>query len=156
MIYQNKSGVSTYFKYTDFCSSKVIQVLAKQFMSSHFVTVSVESTMEKGVCRFLDENAELLLVVDSNQDIVGIISEADLLAVTADYQRRNDPISLYIKRQYVSIHESAPLETVIDQFILHRVRCLPVVSQNRIVGVIHRRDIVRHLQHQSSSAYSAG
>ncbi|HMO14266.1 MAG TPA: CBS domain-containing protein [Pirellulaceae bacterium] len=119
---------------------------AKDFMSSHFVTVPVDSTMDKAVLRFLSEGAELLLVTNSQQNVIGIISEADLLAVAVDSHRRNDPVSLYTKRHFVSVQESAPLEAVLDQFILHRVRCIPVISQHQVIGLIHRREVIRLIE----------
>ena len=48
-----------------------------------------------------------------------------------------------MSRQFVSIDRNAPLETVIDQFVLHQVPYLPVLDQGRLVGVIGRRDVLR-------------
>lgn len=131
-------------------------MLAKQFMSSQYVALNPDTTMEKAVSRFLNENIEILPVVDSNHLLIGVVGESDLLAGVADVQRRQDPISLYMKRQFVSIEETAPLETVIDQFILHRVRCLPVVSQRILVGMIQRREVLRYLSHDTNSIFSIG
>lgn len=118
-------------------------------MSPHPLTVGPEATVEQCASLLLSENVDLLPVVDSQENLIGLVSESNLFVALVDQHRRQDPVSLFMNRQFVAIESTAPLATVVDQFVLHQVRYLPVLQNGKLVGVVQRREILKMFDQRS-------
>ncbi len=115
-------------------------------------SVSAEVSVGKAIEYMLQEDVSLLLVVDGGGRAVGLVSESTLLAAAFDPPLRSDPISLHMERKFASVLADQSLDHVIETFLLHRVRFLPVLdSQRHPVGVVSRRELLRELMGRSGS-----
>jgi CBS domain-containing protein len=114
-------------------------------MSPCTVRVSPQTTIGKAIDELVKADVGLLLVVDANGQLIGTLGEATMLAAALDSQLRHDPVSLHMTRRFVGIDPSAPLETVLDQMILHNVSTVPVVDRGRPLGTVTSRDVLRNV-----------
>ncbi len=109
-------------------------------------TVSAEVTVAKTIEFMLAEDVSTLLVTDEMGRVAGIITESRLLACAFDPSLRADPISLHMERKLISIRPNYPLERIVETFILHRVRHLPVIGLDKQpLGILSRRELLREL-----------
>ncbi len=120
-----------------------MMLTAEDVMNDQWIAVRPENSIAKAVDQLLDERAELVLVTDFNERLVGVMPSAILLRAALDAHLRQDPVSLHMSRQCLTVDVWAPLETVIDQFMLHGLHYLPVVKHRQPVGVIGRLDLLR-------------
>ncbi len=118
-------------------------LLAEQIMTGHFVPVGIEISVGGAVRRMLDERASLVAVVNPGERLQGILPDAVLLRAAIDIQLAQDPVSLHMLRQFATVQRKAPVDLVLDQFVLHDLQILPVLDNTRIVGVIDRHDVLR-------------
>lgn len=119
-------------------------------------TAPADWTVGRVMQYMLEEDISTLLIVDGTGKMLGLVSESALLAAAFDAPLRADPISLHMQRKFASVRRGTPVAEVVETFLLHRVRHLPVVDQNQQpVGIISRRELLRRL-FQRSDAGIAG
>lgn len=131
-------------------------MLVAEVMTTRPVTVRPDAEVAEAL-RLLDRHAVTALpVVDDSGRLRGVVSEADLIRdrVPADPRRQLSPTSLGTDRVdrveqvmsafVVTVTPGTDVATVIGTVTATGVKSLPVVdAEQRVVGVISRRDIVR-------------
>jgi CBS domain-containing protein len=85
-------------------------------------------------------------VIEPGNHLVGIVSEFDVLKALAKGQdlqalKAEDIMT----SQPVTVEEAATAEMVINQMIEHQVIRIPVVHDDRLVGMISRTDLMNQL-----------
>ena len=138
----------------------------KDFMTCQVVTVTPETSILEAARLMLEHKISGLPVVTDGRRVVGIISERDLLrGGNSDVQtERSHWLRLMIERvnlvdesarfqervvrevmppDPVTITETAPLEEAGRLIGENDIKRLPVVRDNKLVGIIARADIVR-------------
>jgi CBS domain-containing protein len=141
-------------------------VKVKNFMTSDVVTVTPETPLPDAARLMLDHRISGLPVVNDGGRVVGIISEHDLLSggkndanmdrshwlrlmieranladASARFQQRT--VREVMTPDPVTVAEAAPLEEAGRLIGEYDIKRLPVVRDNRLVGIIARADIVR-------------
>ena len=123
---------------------------AEQMMSHQLTTVTPDTSVGKAVELYLKQKSDVLLVVTAENRLVGLIPDSVMLRSAIDSHLRQDPVSLHVSREFLCVQPAAPLDTIVDQFVLHRLNYLPVQENDRIIGVINRQDVL-HLAFSSPS-----
>jgi CBS domain-containing protein len=118
---------------------------AKDAMRTGVISLSPDATIEAAIDLLLSHNISGAPVVDEAGQVVGIISEYQLLAVTFDAATTDCKVRDFMTRQVISVGPETLLAEVATLFVLHRIRRLPVVENGRMVGIIARRDVLRYL-----------
>jgi CBS domain-containing protein len=132
-------------------------MLVREVMSSPAVTVTPYTTAQEAL-RLLDEcHITALPVVDDDGVVVGVVSEADLLALIPDSQQ-SDPllpvgtaatrrVRDLMTRPAVTVGADSQIAEAVELMRSTVIKSLPVVLNRRIVGVVSRSDLVRVLAH---------
>ncbi|HRE99986.1 MAG TPA: CBS domain-containing protein [Pirellulaceae bacterium] len=119
---------------------------AKDIMNPKVITIGPHATVGDAINSLLERRISGLPVVNERGDLVGVITEFALLAAAYDGKVRNDPVSKHMTKQVLSVDENASLQSIADTFIIHRVRRVPVLRQNHLIGQISRRDLLRAVE----------
>lgn len=85
-------------------------------------------------------------VVDERGNLVGVLTEGDFLkaALVAGYQgERGGRVAEYMTREVEAVHANDSLLDVAMRFVETKYRRFPVVEDNRLVGIVGRRDVLR-------------
>ena len=87
-----------------------------------------------------------LVVTGANGDVLGIISERDIvLALANDGAAALDhAVSRYMTAKVVTAGEKAPLNSLMDTMTTERIRHVPVIENDRLVGLVSIGDVVKH------------
>ena len=119
---------------------------AKDIMTTSVVTIEPEATIDKALGLLLRHHISGLLVVDEEKHLRGIISELDLLRLLYDAGAKRERVGQYCTQEVVSVHLNDPLHEVTEIFLDNPYRRVPVLDdEDRVVGVISRRDLVRYI-----------
>lgn len=116
------------------------------FMSSELITFTKETPIEAAIETFLTKKISGAPVVDSDGNIVGILSEKDCLKRFFESSYYNNPggyVKEYMSTEVTSISLHDPLSNVAEKFIQTRFKRFPVLDGNKLVGQISRRDILK-------------
>ncbi|HSE07023.1 MAG TPA: CBS domain-containing protein [Nocardioidaceae bacterium] len=141
-------------------------MLVRDVMSSPAITVSPRTSV-KECLRVLDLNhVTALPVVERDGELVGIVSEADLLRDTVRHDERahliphEQPsaaprsIAEVMSVLSLTVTPDSDLSEAVDLMTGTAVKSLPVVEKGHVVGVVSRSDIV-HLLARSDDQIAA-
>lgn len=128
---------------------------AEQIMTPDVVTISPSASIQDAIGLLVNRRISGLPVVNDNGQLVGIITEFALLAMAYDSQVQNDPVERHMTRDVITVEASDQLSQITDQFILHRVRRLPVVRNSRLVGLLSRYDVLNALINERAPVCTA-
>ena len=139
---------------------------ARDVMSSDAVTVGEGVSLLEAVKLLINTGASALPVVDGKGALVGILSEYDVIqhvlegdhafdlqahleahgALPEAYARAlAGPVSSLMTKSALSATEDTRLKDIADLMVKHRVRSVPVVRGDAVVGMVNRVDLVKAL-----------
>ena len=132
---------------------------ARDVMTREVVTVGLETSAKYAAEVMAEHGFAALPVVDDEDRLVGIVAEADVLRdrMPLDprlHLRRDGDVpaalpSLLVHgvmtRDVRSVEATADVADVARVFVDDRLRSVPVVDGDRLVGIVSRRDLLRAL-----------
>jgi len=117
----------------------------RDIMTTDVVTVNQRATAEYAIRTLLERDISGAPVVDGDNQLVGIITEFQLLeAIYAPEVKQNFVGDLMTKMVF-TVEEHTSLVDVTDKLVFLRIRRIPVVRGRRVVGVVARRDLIRYV-----------
>ncbi len=117
---------------------------ADDILSDHFIAVTPEISVGKAIEQMIEEQTTTLLVVTPDNQLVGTLKDGTTLRAAMDAHLRHDPVSLHTTRHIASVSSEAPVDFVLEHFVLHDLHFIPVVgADKRVVGVIARADLLQ-------------
>jgi CBS domain-containing protein len=136
-------------------------VLVADIMTTAAVTTLPEARAKDALRELSDREITALPVVDHDNHLVGIVSEADLLreGVVRDPRssvRRDEytgalpvetarTVGEVMSRHVITASPTQDVATVVGTMLDHGVHSVPVVLGARVVGMVSRSDVVRAL-----------
>ena len=133
-------------------------------MSKDVVTTRPEVALEEAAALLLRRGVSGLPVVDEDGELVGILSETDLVAKTASGEDADGALARLVyldlvepakleaatagqamSAPAVTIDSTEPLHDAARRMLKVRINRLPVVHDGELVGILTRADIVRAL-----------
>jgi CBS domain-containing protein len=131
---------------------------AKDIMTTPVVTVTRDTHIKDAAALMVERAISAMPVVDEAGDLVGIVSEADLipLELTPDPRshilptpRRHGPVPRTVGEvmttRVVALQESADVAEVARLMLRAQVKRIPIVSDARVIGIVSRRDVLKVL-----------
>lgn len=118
----------------------------EQYMTTDLFTVHEDEPVEL-VANLMDwESIRHVPVEDHAHHLVGLVSYRALLRLLArgwpGEGQRNVPVSAVMKREVLSIPPEMPTLEAIRMMREHQVGCLPVVKNDKLIGIITQADFV--------------
>jgi CBS domain-containing protein len=109
---------------------------AQNIMTRDVVTVGAAATVKEAAQILTQQQLSGAPVVDERGQIVGVVSEADIVA--AKGSRVKDIMS----KKVFTITEETPVEEIAALMMTRRIKRLPVMREEKLVGIVSRADIV--------------
>jgi len=119
--------------------------LARDIMKCGLLTVKGQSPISEAMELAVTHNISGLPVVDDYMNLVGIISEKDMLKLLYNPQTEPGNIKDFMTKQVVSFNHDDSLFNICDCFIDNNFRSVPILNQSRLVGIISRADIMVYI-----------
>ena len=157
-------------------------MLAKDVMTWNVVTARPEHSVLSTVRKMIDHGISGMPVIDASRNVVGILSEADLLRrselgtekprsawrrflagpgqLAEDYVRTHGrKVGEIMTTPVETVSETASLEDIVALMEKRRVKRVPVVRDGKLIGIVSRMDILRafteHLMEEVAAAAGA-
>jgi CBS domain-containing protein len=148
---------------------------AKDIMTKDVITVRPDATVEDLARLLMEHNISGVPVVDDAKKIVGIVTENDLIRknkrlhiptvvrlfdayILLGSSKAEEEIKkmaattvadIYTK-EIVSINEETSLEEIATIMAEQHIHLLPVLSDNTVVGIVGKADVVRSMTNEAS------
>ena len=116
---------------------------ARDIMTDRIVTIGPDAFLQEAIEVIISMRVSGLPVVDSDGRLIGIITEFALLTTAYDATTACETVGQHMTADVLTVNADDPIRKVADQFIVHRVRRVPVLDKGRIVGLITRRDVLK-------------
>ncbi|WP_321421872.1 IMP dehydrogenase [uncultured Methanobacterium sp.] len=117
------------------------------------ITTSPDTSIHEASIMMDMEDVSGLPVVDNGQ-VIGIISRRDIKPIiNSDAEKK---VREFMTEEVVTITESATPEEALDIAYDNKVERLPIVRNNRIVGIVTIRDILERKKHPNAARDSNG
>jgi len=116
----------------------------REVMSDCAVSIRAEDTLTDAVKVLCRHHLSGAPVVSASGEVVGFISETELMDVVFDDAVRLEPVSAFMSRDNQVVHPDDSITAAAALFALYGVRRLPVVDQGTLVGVVTRRDLLQY------------
>ncbi len=114
------------------------------YMTSPVITISQDSTL-RDFLKLLNENKISSLIVTENDRYVGIATKRDFIRKAIN--QRMDPetteVSKIMNVPILSLEHSSSIEDARNFMMKNKIRHLPVMEENRIVGMLSIKDTMR-------------
>ncbi len=109
------------------------------------ITIHADQTMENAMKLLIDNKIGALIMVDDDDNPIGIITERDIFHLA--FRFRGDMMDIMVKDHMISnLVVSTPeddIEHVAEVMIKKRIRHVPVVNASKkLCGIVSIRDIV--------------
>ena len=125
------------------------QIKMKNLMSVQPVTLSPDTDIRAAVQQLLAHKISGATVVDSDNKVIGIVSEIDLLKAVEEiayYDEGGDTVSEYMTTEVEVIDCETGIFEIADRLRSLGIRRLPVVENGIFVGQISARSVLQALQ----------
>jgi CBS domain-containing protein len=109
---------------------------AKEIMTRDIITVAPELTVRKLAMTLVKNQISGAPVAGKNGKIVGIVSEADIVA------KKGKDVKAIMSKKVISVAEDTPVEEIAQLMTKHKIKRLPVMNGGKVVGIVSRADIV--------------
>jgi len=131
-------------------------VKVSALMSHPVVTVTPDASIKDAARLLVTHGISALPVVDSAGELVGIISEADLLSIETRPDPRSQAMPIHptagstpqavsdvMTRKVITVTADSEVADAARVMIEADVKRLPVIRGRRLVGIVSRRDLVK-------------
>jgi CBS domain-containing protein len=121
----------------------------KDYMSANVTTFSPEMKIEHAIDQFIDKRISSAPVIDHTGDLVGMLTERDCMKIALSsgyYEETAGKVSEFMQPAPKTIEADASIVEVASMFSEDDHRRYPVVEDNRLVGEISRRDVLKALR----------
>lgn len=136
--------------------SKVLAMpKAREFMTTEIVSVDPDDSAEHAISLMLQHHITGLLVVDAAGQVLGTLSDGDLLDLALDGDSGQSEVFRYMTREVRAVDEDDELDRVVERFRLHPSRPLPVMRDDQLVGIIGHDEILTQLSRDAGSVVVA-
>ena len=120
----------------------------RDFMAKHYATVTPNQSLANATKTLVEYNQSALPVVDEQQQLVGLLSEADCMRATLVEGYHNEGLALVNEQMTENpdtISPDAELSAVCETFLSQNRRMMPVVEAGTLVGIVSRNNILKAL-----------
>ena len=118
----------------------------RDIMVTKPVVFTSDTDLLDAVSTLVDKHITGAPVVDAQGNLVGLLTERDFLraALVAGYHgERGGCVGDYMSRDVEAVNADDSLLDVATRFVETKRRRYPVIEDNRVVGVVVRRDVLR-------------
>ena len=141
-------------------------MIAADLMTPKVIAIRPDATVADAVALMLDRRISGLFVVDEQGELAGVLTEGDLLRrdelgterhrswwqtlfaspgrLAAEFTRAHGRrVQDVMTKDVISVRPDAPLSDLVGLMETHRVKRVPVIDAERVVGVVSRSDLLR-------------
>jgi len=117
----------------------------KDLMTKNVVTIDADKTVVEAAVLMSENDIGDLVVVEKNTP-VGIVTERDFVRrVLAERKSVNTKVSEVMTTPLKVIDPDAPIKEAARRMVNRKIRRLPVIKDNKLVGILTAADFAKHL-----------
>ncbi len=110
----------------------------------HVITLAPGSTISDAAALLAKENIGIAVIVDNDTAILGVISERDIVRGFTRHGARilDMPVEELMSTDIITCAPETSVGDVLQLMASNEIRHIPIVQDEKIVGVVSMRDVV--------------
>ncbi|MRH42833.1 CBS domain-containing protein [Aquibacillus halophilus] len=124
-------------------------MLVKEIMKTSVITLSPEAPISEALKLLTDNHIRHLPIVDEDNRVIGIVSDRDvrdaspsIFSKQVDSEELKNPIKSIMTHPVVTVHPLDFVEEIAAIFYEEEFACVPVVQNDRLVGIVTEKDML--------------
>jgi len=113
------------------------KITVADYMSKNLVKLSKDTNVVDAIKTLLDHKITSAPVVDPQGQLLGMFSEKDVMRVVLE--------TVYKSIEISSVNADDSIVDLAEKFQKSSIRSFPVFSDNKLVGIVSRTDVLRAL-----------
>lgn len=112
---------------------------------SKVVTIGPTASLDEAIATLAQHRIGALVVLGADQRVIGILSERDIIRVLSERGAGalKEPLAQTMTREVVTCEETDSVSDIMERMTHGRFRHIPVVENDRLVGIISIGDVVK-------------
>jgi CBS domain-containing protein len=119
-------------------------------------SIAPTASLETAIALLAKRRIGALVVLGADDRMIGIVSERDIIRALGETGAGvlAEPVSRIMTRKVVTCGESETIAEIMERMTAGKFRHVPVVEQDRLIGIVSIGDVVKHrlLEMESESA----
>jgi CBS domain-containing protein len=118
---------------------------ARDIMSQDLITVTPETSVYEAMRMLIEHKITGVPVVGGKGELLGMVTEKDLLE--AAYNEGAGELGRVVDimtMDLVCFEEDSDIDDICESMVEGHFRRVPILRGGRIVGIVSRRDVIRH------------
>lgn len=123
-------------------------MLVEEIMNTNVVTLTPAATIAEALHLLQEHRIRHIIIVNEDDLVAGIVSDRDVRDASSSVFRRNSDqselqyeIQTIMSHPVITIHPLDFVEEIAQTFYDEELACLPVVQNNKLVGVVTEKDM---------------
>ncbi len=120
-------------------------MLVKHIMKRNVLVLTEDATVKDVLDLMVENHAGSVVIVDkeTGKKVIGIVTEYDVLSKIVNERRSLEtPVKEIMTRNVITTTPDTPIEKAAEIMTENRIKKLPVVENDELVGIITVTDIV--------------
>jgi CBS domain-containing protein len=114
-------------------------MIARDIMTHRVYTITPEASVQEAAQLLTRERISGVPVVASDGRLIGIVTEADVIAKATSSDLRVKDI---MSREVIMVAEDTPVGDIAQLLTERKIKRVPVVQEGKVIGIVSRADIV--------------
>lgn len=113
---------------------------------NHVTTIEPTATLEAAIDLLALHRIGALVVLGPERRVFGILSERDIVRALAERGAAalKEPLSQAMTRKVVTCTQAETVSAIMELMTTRKFRHVPVVQQDRLLGIVSIGDVVKH------------
>ena len=127
----------------------------RDYMAGKLITFKPDTDVLDAIHELVQPRSAGAPVVNDQGELIGMLSELDCMTVALNagyYGDWGGPVSDYMTPDVESVDADMNIIDLAQKFLQTKFRRFPVLRNNRLVGQISRRDVLRALKELAKSS----
>jgi CBS domain-containing protein len=124
---------------------------------SDVTTTEPAATLESGIRILAERGIGALVVLGADHQVIGILSERDIVRALAELGAAalTEPLARVMTRKISTCTLSESVNSIMEQMTAGKFRHVPVVEQERLVGIVSIGDVIKHRLMETEREFEA-
>jgi len=109
-------------------------------------TIEPTATLNAAISHLHERRIGALVVLGADQRVIGILSERDIVRALGEggADALSQTLSQVMTRKVETCSESETIASIMERMTQGKFRHVPVVEQDRLIGIVSIGDVVKH------------
>ncbi len=117
----------------------------EEIMSTEVVSVTADAPISRVIELLVENDITGIPVVDSDSRLVGVITEKDVMGILSGPETMTGQVRDYMTENVVSFDTDDDVIAVCECLVNNPMRRVPIRSEQKLVGIISRRDLIKYI-----------